>query len=164
MFNGLKASRAASDMSDAAIILEINKRGDSARPMQLAIFHAASGALCFIVSRTGASMSAEVLNPAAMAALAPARAPSRNAAPSSKLPLHAPALNEASCVVDGLKHSVRSSHPSLPRACECRCTAGDRPPDMATRSQSMCTASPVICASSTGDILTRATWCPPFAA
>ena len=155
-------------MSDAVTSFwkSTNAFGPLPGPIPLAIFHAASGRqLCFGVSRTGASISAEILNPAAVAALAPARAPSRNAAPSSKLPLHAPALNEASCVVDGLKHSVRSSHPSLPRACECRCTAGDRPPDMATRSQSMCTASPVIwvAPSSTGDISTRATRCLPFA-
>ena len=84
----------------------------------------------------------------------------------SKLPLQAPADCSASCADDGRKHKVFSSQVSLPRACECRCTTGLRPPDIKMQSQSICKASPVISVPSAvnGLTSTRATFRWPCAA
>ncbi len=70
------------------------------------------------------------------AAALPDSVPSLRQSRNDHLPLHAPAETFAWVVSPGTKQCRSMFQVFLPPACECRCTAGLQPPDMANRSHS----------------------------
>ncbi len=87
-------------------------------------------------SASGSGSSA-TLKPQRPAASLPASSPSRRQSCKVILPLPLPAEMLAWVAAPGRKHSAASSQAILPPDCECRCTAGLKPPDIASKSQLM---------------------------